>query len=382
MITSTDIEFGNEILTGDEKSSPLLGMSRKDIDQYSLRRVLDAQERCVRLRDGLEFECHSEMAKSRRGLNAVEGFCVPFDIFAPKMRRDMTVGVFSQGGALVQTDVSPDPIPLLRNRICAVRMGVTVLTGLRGNFAIPRQTSAATVQSLGETAAGALSTPTFDQPQLTPKRVTASVSYSKQLLLQSSPSVEDWLRSDLMAQIAIRLDFLLLNGNGAGSEPTGILHTPGVGSVVFGGTTPTWAQILSFENALAAANADVPGAKIGWVTSPSVRNRLKGVAQALAGATTVSAKPIWEGGTYNDGSNDGVMNQYRAAVTNQVLNNQVLFGNWVELVLGIFGNGIDLTYNPYSRAKEAVIELTALIYSDVLCRHPQSFIISADSGAA
>ena len=75
------------------------------------------------------------------------------------------------------------------------------------------------------------------------------------------------------------------------------------------------------------------------------------------------------------------MNGYRAAVTQQILNNQVVFGNFKELVLAMWGDGVDLTNDKYTRADMGEICITANTYADVMLRHPQSFCVSADSGA-
>ena len=72
-------------------------------------------------------------------------------------------------------------------------------------------------------------TATVDQVLLSPRRITASTEFTKQLLLQSSVDVEDFIRADLMKAIAVKLDQLALTGNGAGSDPTGILGTQSVG---------------------------------------------------------------------------------------------------------------------------------------------------------
>lgn len=367
-------------LYSDEKcySNPTIGLSPKDCARYSLARVYRSLERNEQPHDGLELEASQEVAK--RGGGLFTGFAVPFDVLADRGRRDMTVGTFGQGGAFVQTDVASSPIELLRNSISALRLGATVLTGLRGNLALPRQTGAAIVSSLSEIAQAQVSNQTIDQPVLTPKRVAAKLVYSRQLLIQSSPSVEMWLREDLFAQFALKLDYLMYNGNGSNSEPCGIINTPGIGSVTFAAAA-TWADILNFENSLATANAEVPGARIAFVTTPSCRNKWKGAAVALTGATTVSAKPIWESVTRNDGTNDGSVNGYRAAVTQQVLNNGVFFGNFKELVLGMWGDGVNLQNDQYTRADQGEIVITGNCYVDVMLRHPQSFCVSANSGA-
>ena len=356
-------------------------MGAKDIARYSLSRVIRSLDRgSDRIADGIEAEMHQEISRRKLGAMGVEGFSVPFDILASPvmMTRDLSVGTFGAGGAMVQTTVTPSLIPILRNKTACVRLGATVLTGLTSNLSFPRQTSAATVNALAETATNTKSNQTFDQVMLSPKRTGAVVEYSRQLVLQASVDVENWLREDLLAQIGIKLDYFLLNGQGAQSEPLGITQTPGVGSVVFGGTA-TWPEVLQFENALASANAD-QDMKPGWITTPSVRKAWKSIAVALTGATTVSAKPLWEKGGFNDGTSDGIVNDYRATATNQVLNNGVIFGNWKEVILGLFGTGIDILVNPYSRDTDGMIRITANCYSDVAVRHAASFCVSADPG--
>jgi HK97 family phage major capsid protein len=359
-------------------TNPTIGLSAKDCRRYSLARVYRSLERNEQPHDGLELEASQEVAK--RGGGLFTGFSVPFDVLADRGQRDMTVGTFGQGGAFVQTAVDSSPIELLRNAISALRLGATVLTGLRGNLALPRQTGAATVSGLSEIAQAQVSNQTIDQPILTPKRVAAKLVYSRQLLIQSSPSVEMWLREDLFAQFALKLDYFIYNGAGGNSEPLGIINTPGIGSVIFGGAA-SWGTILNFEANLANANAEVLGAKISFVTTPSCRNKWKQTAQALIGATTVSAKPIWETGKWNDATNDGLVNGYRAAVTQQVLNNGVFCGNFKEVVLGMWGDGISLINDQFTRADQGEIVITGNAYADVTLRHPQSFCVSADSGA-
>jgi len=367
-------------LYNDEKiqNCPTIGLSEKDINRYSLGRVMRSLERGEDLKDGLELEAHQEVWKRGAGQGTFTGFCVPFDVLGDKVRRDMTVGTFGNGGAMVATELG-DVIPILRNKISAVRLGCNVLTGLRSTFGFPRQTSASTVSSLSETAQANDSTPTFDQPLLNPKRVAAKVIYSKQLLVQASPSVENFLRDDLMGQISLKLDSLIYMGRGSNSEPMGIFNTPGVASVNFGGTA-TWSKVLDFENALAIANAD-QDMRPGFVTTPTVRKAWKSVARALTGATTVSALPLWERGGFNDGSGDGLVNDYRAVATNQIPGDQVIFGNFRDLVLAMFGQGIELITNPYTRADQAEVIINANCYADVLLRHPQSWCVSVDSGA-
>jgi HK97 family phage major capsid protein len=369
MLTQTDFNV-----------SPLIGMSDRDIARYSIARVL----RCMVARetdqlDGVEGEASRELEKKAPQFRRGGGIGIPFDVFQPKTR-DMQATVFGSGGAFVATTVDPTPIPLLRNKLCAIRLGATVLSGLTSNVTIPRQTSPSTAEALPEIGAVTPSTLGTDQVALTPHRISAQLLYSRQLLFQSSPSLEIWLRKDLAAQIAIQIDRYVWNGQGAGDEPLGILNTPGVGSIIFGGTA-TWQSVLNFEQAIAAANADIPGAKMAFCTSPAVRNRWKAVAKTGLNVTTTVPIFLWEPSNFADDSGDGVCNGYRSAVTNQIPNNAVIFGNFEEILIGIFGNGLEMVLDPYTAAGAGEVKMTAISYVDIGLRHPQSLVVSADSGA-
>ena len=337
---------------------------------------------------GYEGEIHQHFASRARDRKP-SGFIVPID--APgyvqpnrrsrRMRsmedfrkgRDLQANVFGQGGATIATEMYP-LIEILRNRMKCFDFGVQVMAGLEGNCALPRQTAAATAYSVPEIGALTASTQVLDQIALTPKRVGAYNQYSKQLLLQSSIDVENFVRDDLMKVLAIDIDRIILNGQGGNSEPMGIMNTPGIGSIVFGGSA-SWANIVLMETTVASQNADI--GEMGYMTTPSSKGRLKSIAKVLIGATTVAAVPLWDG-MLGDGSADGEMNGYRAGSTLQVPNNQLLFGVFSQAVLAMWG-GYDVVVNPYSLDTQAEVRITVNAFIDVAVRHPQSFCVSADA---
>ncbi len=311
--------------------------------------------------------------------DSVMGCRIPFSAMLQRgMIRDLSAGNFAQGGATVGLDIG-DPIEVMLNRATAARCGAKTISGLRGNVALPRQTSAPSVYSLAESATATKGNVTFDQVLLTPHKITGTLDVTRQLVLQSSIGVENLVRDMLASMISLKLDSLYYYGSGGGSEPVGIVNTAGVGAVNFGGAA-TYAKIVDFEGSLAASNADTTGAKLAYVTSPLVRTKWKTTAKLLTGATTVAATPLWETGSWGDDSGDGLVNGARACASNQVQNNGVIFGNFADSIIGIFGNGIELIANPYSRDTDAVVRLTVHLFADVAFRHPQSFCVSTDAG--
>jgi HK97 family phage major capsid protein len=243
------------------------------------------------------------------------------------------------------------------------------MAGLEGNVVIPRQTAAGTAYAVSEIAALTLSNQVLDQIAITPKRVGTTGTYSKQLVLQSSIDVESFMRDDFLKVIAIMWDHLIINGQGSASEPLGILNTPGIGSVTFGAAA-TYAKLVSFWTAVAAANADV--GEMAYVTTPTAAGVLQSAAKLLVGATTVAAVPIWEGG-----GTMGRINGYTAEATNQMPNNMMLFGVMSEVIHALWG-GLDVVIDPYTLAKNAEVVITMNTWGDVVLRHPQCFCASAD----
>ena len=369
-----------------------LGMSKRDVADYSILRGIQS---CLRrdslTPDGLEREVHEEMCKRMTGTGVTyAGFLVPPDVNirarpGPGMHaRDLNVTTFTQGGAFVPTLILTPIIEILRNRMVCLRLGAQSMAGLEGNVAIPRQTGPATAYSLAESATLTKSTQAIDQIMLAPHRVGAFNEYTKQLLLQSSVDVENFIRDDLMKVLAVRWDKLILEGAGAGSEPTGILNTIGIGTVHFATAgTPLWAEVVAFETALAVANADV--AAMAYVTTPTVRGNLKTLVK-IAGFPNylweTLAWPGFAGGPdYGVGTgNDGVVNGYRAAATNQIANNRLAFGVFSEAIHALWG-GFDVVVNPYTRDIDAVVRITVNTFGDVAVRHAQSFCWSDNAAA-
>lgn len=358
------IKSANQITMDD------IGVSQRDQKAYSLTRALANVLNSKNPSDpgGLEGDISKEIQK-RSGLTP-GGFFMPFDVRSNHGRRDLTIA--NQGSNMVQTTIVTPIIELLRNKMVTSRLGVQTLSGLQGNIAIPRQAGAATAYATTETAALTLSTQALDQVSLSPKRIGATNKYGKQLILQSSVDVENFVRDDLMKVLAIKHDQQILEGAGGGTELTGIKSTVGIGTVTFGAAA-TLAKMIEFETSLAAYNADA--GNMAYVTSPQVRGTLKGAPKI--GSTFPIF--IWEEGNWNDGTNDGEVNGYRAAATNQISENKVVFGNWNDAVVALWG-GFDVVVDPYTLATSAEVQITINTWLDLALRHVKSFAWSTDAG--
>jgi HK97 family phage major capsid protein len=329
-----------------------------------------------------------------------KGFLVPADALISSrkidrsqlrdmMKRDATMQstIFGQGGASVQTDIMLPIVEILRNEMITAALGVTPLTGLEGNIAIPRQTAASTAYALGETAALTLSGQLLDQIVLSPHKVGAYNAYSRQLLLQSSMDLESFMRTDMFAVIAIAWDEYILNGQGGADQPTGILNQNGVllvnGNGQFTGypgdaNAPAWADIVNFETQIAKVNARRQGR--AWATTSNSKGRLKTLARLLVGATTVPSVALWEGNM--GGGMEGMMNGYPAIDSQQIPNDVLMFGVWAQNVIHALWGGLNIIVDPYTGAANSVVKIYMDTFGDVAIRHPQEFCISLNPASA
>jgi len=370
-------EFVEAVLSEKFNAKPVevsaeIGMSKKEKERYSLLNAIRGQWMAKEFGkpfDGLEKEASEAVAKIAG--KAPNGFFIPEDMMTFNPQATMQAGDATKGAFTVGTDVlAGEMIELLRNKMLVAKLGARQLTGLVGNVAIPRVTGGATAYWLPETGEIPASDQAFGQLGLTPHRLVGDTAYTKELLMQSSITVEAFIRDDLMRVLAIAKDLAAISGSGSNGQPAGVLSTTGIGSVTFGGAA-TWAKIVDFETQVADANADF-GA-LAYLTTPAVRGKWKTITKI---ASSQYSDFLWGKG---DGE-FGEVNGYKAGATKQVPGNKVLYGNWGDLIVASWA-GVDVVVDPYSLKKSGQIEITITQWGDNGVRHAGSFSVSSDSGA-
>lgn len=341
-----------------------IGMSKSEQKRYSVLRLLRSlampHDSALRRAAAFEFEAH-QAAVDALGGQSRGGIVIPMDVF----KRDMTSAGVSGSNYLVSTENRPGGlIELLRNRMVTAQLGARRLDGLVGNVNIPRLSAASTAYWLStEATAITESQPTLGQLQLSPKNVGALVEVTRQMMLQSTPDVEQLVMDDLLNVIAIAIDKAALNGTGLTGQPTGISATANIGSVT--GTSIDYAKVLEFQTDVAAANA--LAGNLAYVTTPAVAAVLK---QRLRVASTDSA--MWTG-NISDGSLEG----YRAVSTNQIAAASMIFGDWTQLVIGSWGS-IELATSDSdgTNFQTGMTSIRAMASVDVGVRIPAAFSLA------
>ena len=336
-----------------------VGLTQKEVRQFSFVKAINAlanpQDKRAWADAAFEREV-SEAAQKTYGRSA-QGIYVPNEIV--KAKRDLNVGTSTAGGNLVATDLLASSfIEMLRNRSVVQRAGATVMNGLTGNVAIPKQSGAATAYWVAESGAPTESQQTLAQVTMSPKTVGAFTDFSRKLMLQSSIDVETMVRRDLATVIALAIDAASLYGTGSNNQPTGIKNVSGVNTKDFAATTPTFAELVGMESELATDNADI-GA-MTYLFNPAQRGALKTTEKS----STSAGQFVWEAGN--------TVNGYRTEVSNQVTAGDVFFGNFADLMIG-FWSGLDLTVDPYSNSTSGTMRVVALQDVDIAVRNAVSF---------
>ena len=361
-------EFRGILLENISNNTPLetpseIGMTKEEVRDFSLVRAIRAManpsDRKAQEDAAFEFECSAEAAR-QYGKDA-QGIMLPAEVLRTWKQRDINS---SDDSTLIAEDYrGGDFIDVLRNSSSVMQAGATMLRGLQGNVVIPKKTAAASGAWIAtEGTAAAESEFTSGSVTMSPKVVGAFTDATRLLLQQSSLDVENLIRDDLTQSIATAIDLGALAGSGSSGQPTGIANTSGINTTTFAAANPTWAEIVAMESAVANDNA-LTGS-LGYICRPADFGTLKTTEKATGTAQFVV-------------SPDNTMNGYNVVRSNQVTSGDFYFGNFADLLIGMYG-GLDITVDPYALSTSGGVRIVALQTVDVAVRHAVSFCKSSD----
>ena len=310
---------------------------------------------------GAEAEYAAET--ERRTGRKAQGVFVPASLFEKRATLTTTTP------ELIGTDHRADQfIAPFRDALLARRLGVRVLSGLRGNISIPKYGTGLSVGWVAENQAVPESNLDMDSITLSPKHAGGVTELSRQLIQQSSPDVEQLVRDDFAYMLAKAIDSALIKGGGA-NEPKGVMSTAGIQTANL--ATLSWANVSAMIGKLEAVNANV--ASSAWLVAP-----------AAAGALRTTLKSASAGAYYL--LQDGRLGELPVYVTNQVptvgtapAKNVAILGDWSQVMLGIWSE-IDILVNPFAEApyKKGNVLVRAMSTVDIGVRHPEAFVVASD----
>ncbi len=351
----------------DDARGSEIGMDDKEVRQFSFVRAIRALSNPTdrRAQEAAKFEFEASRAAAERSGKEPEGILVPQDVLSRALNSDTSgTAAGDSGGHSVATDLMSSSFDdLLRNRTVLMQLART-MAGLVGNVDIPKQASGASGYWIGEDGDAPEDGLELDQIGLTPKTVAALSEITRRLMMQSSMDVEALVRSDLATALALTIDKAGFYGSGSANQPLGIANVTGINAVNFGAANPTYAETVNMESEIASDNADVNS--MAYVMNSGMRGHYK-TTQKFSGT---DGAPIWEQGN--------TVNGYGAEVTNQVNAGDVFFGNFNDMLIGMWG-GLDLTVDPYTHSSKGRVRIVAMQDVDFALRRTESFCLGRNT---
>ena len=255
----------------------------------------------------------------------------------PSQRAAVTVT--AEGEDVVATDLF-DILKPLRAKNVLSQAGAKFMSGLVGNVQVPVMTKS-NVTWEGETAAAKDGAGTFSHVTLSPKRLTAFVDISKQMIAHDSVDVESAIREDLVNAINSKLEETVLGATaGSATQPAGIFAT----------IKPT--AVADFA-ALVNKESDVEDANVIGECKYILSNKAKAALRSMSKGTKSTQL------VYENGSVDGTV----ALNTSNVTGKNYVYGDFSNLAIGSWG-GVDLTVDPYTKAADGMIRIVVNMYVD------------------
>ena len=359
--------------------SGALPLDPEEQKRYSLINMVKAVVSNDYSNAGFEREC-SAAIEQQTGKRA-RGFYIPTNL---QVRTPYITTTATAAGNLVGTVLDQGNfIDALRKSLKVFELGATVLSGNVGNLDVPRQSGLTSTYWVAEGSNITEANATFDKISLTPKTVGALSSWTRIQELQATPDLEQLVRNDLTQQVAAAIDLACISGTGSSNQPTGILNTSGINSVVGGtnGATVTYDHLADLIAAVSQDSADT--GRTGFLTNNQVLTKLLKTKDSdgnylLGPGSMVAGSPATLWGRRCEISQQVPSNLTKGSASGTC--SAIIYGNWSDLVVAQWGSPLDILVNPYGSSYAAGnVEIRAMSSLDLGLRHPESFAIMKDA---
>lgn len=245
--------------------------------------------------------------------------------------------VTTNGEDVVATEIY-DILEPLRANLVLTKAGAHYMSGLVGDVQVPIM-SATNVAWAGEVAEATDGSGSFTNITLAPKRLTAKVPISLQMLAQTSQDVEGIIMNDLMKAVSDKIEATVL-GYAAGSttQPAGMFYGATLTDIT------TYADLCDFEADVEENN--VYGS-MHYILTPKAKAYLRGLIKG-----TANVGMVYEAGEV-DGTPTDVTTNLVAASGNKM---GVLFGDFSNLYIGTWGDvRIDVVQDSYTLSRGQIM---------------------------
>lgn len=184
-------------------------------------------------------------------------------------RAALQATVTGQGEENVPTYKAPLELAI-RNNTVLDKLGCRWFENIDGHIDLPKYHGSNVNWADSENAAAQDGASAFTKVTLAPKRLTAYVDVSRELINTSPEALEGILTADLARAIAEKIDLTVFGaGSGSTSQPAGIFADAASGTLA----SMTFDDVLQLENKVEEKN----GTDFVFVTSPNVKYQLRGI---------------------------------------------------------------------------------------------------------
>lgn len=281
--------------------------------------------------------------------------------------------ITGNGSALVGNDVIWEGYTqALAARTVLGKAGITVVSGLVGDAAIPKDSAVQASWMQYENSDAPQVEPTFSHISATPHTCAAHCEFTRRLSLQSGVPFSGLIAEIITNAIARGIEKAAFDGTGANGQPTGLSNTTGIQTVSLS-ATPTKAQLVSMWQKVFEQN--VHGVRCAYIGGAGMKGTL---CQTLDIHTITSGtgEAVTTVGGVSSGKylcDNGKVEGYDYLTTNLVANKTLWFGDWENLMLCTW-SGVDLLIDKYTLSTSGAIRITALQDVDIVARHPEAFV--------
>ena len=229
----------------------------------------------------------------------------------------------------------------IRNASVLDRLGATWFSNAVGNIRIPKYSGSQVFWADSENADAADGAGTFEEIELSPKRLTAYITISRQFLAQSPEDAESILINDLAAAISEKLDETVFGcESGSTATPAGLLNADAEYMVTGKSIADmSFNDVLELEELVEEKN----GTNFVFVTDPKVKYALRGTQMASG------LQFVWE---------NGEIDGRKAVVSNSVCEGGLICFDPRDLAVASWDNDMVIIVDPYSLAGKNQIKVT------------------------
>lgn len=232
--------------------------------------------------------------------------------------------------------------PLYADSIIA-KLGVRMYSGMPlSDIRVPAM-GKGTAGWVGEVTAAGATNNTFSSVLLQPKRITAYMDISKELIVQDTIGVEDALKRDIYNALVSKVQETFLSADAATTtKPAGIFNSNSI--------TPH--NISSYEN-LVDNESLVDDSNVGGEKKYLMSNKAKAIVRSMAKSALTNELVLT--GNNIDGT--------EVIANSQVPTTMYAFGNFDNIVFAQFGD-IEVVVDEYTQAINGCVRLVINAYFD------------------